>query len=125
MKHHVLYCALALAPALLPFDAFAQETPHVAGLASVDDAGAAGQGEGDRTNDRSPPRAEATVSVVLDIDEAGAVTNCRVPQTSGYPELDTLTCDTMIKTARFEPGRNDKGEAIASQYRTRVTFRVN
>jgi len=123
MKSSVPYAALALAPALLPIDALARNASDVTGSVPpvVADADVMAV---NRPADRSPRSGEARVAIILDIDEAGAVTRCQVAQSSGYPQLDSLTCDTMAKTARFHPAHNKDGEAIASQYRTIVTFRL-
>jgi protein TonB len=54
----------------------------------------------------------------LMISPEGAVTGCRIVQSSGHQVLDDATCDLMVKRARFTPARNKDGKPIESHYRT-------
>lgn len=117
----LLSTAVVAGFAPVPFPAHAEDVVGVldAGLA---DAGASGAGRdwaGEATR-----QTDATVEVLLEIDEHGAVTRCHILQSSGYDELDTLTCDTIAGDARFRPERDEAGKAIAFQYRTTVTYRL-
>lgn len=43
----------------------------------------------------------------IDVDEAGAASDCHVLATSGYSALDDTTCAKMMRRARFRPARRD------------------
>lgn len=55
-----------------------------------------------------------TVKVQLLIDEAGAVKDCTVVQTSGIALLDLRSCAIIMKGAKFKPAVDAKGQTIKS-----------
>lgn len=73
------------------------------------------------SNDFYPPAArragiEGRVSIALSIDEKGRVSDCRVTSSSGNSDLDTTTCSLAKRNGRFNPAKDDAGNAIASNY---------
>lgn len=56
------------------------------------------------------------VRVRLDIGSDGRVSGCRVIASSGFPGLDSATCATVSRRARFEPARDAEGRKIAGSY---------
>ena len=49
----------------------------------------------------------------LNVDAAGAVTDCSIVESSGSAVLDAATCDGMRANARFTPARDVRGRAMA------------
>lgn len=54
------------------------------------------------------------VEVRYRIDERGRVTECETVTSSGFPELDDLTCDLILKRFRFRPSRDERARPIPS-----------
>jgi protein TonB len=67
-------------------------------------------------------RQEGAVSFSLDVDAAGAVSGCRVTQSSGAASLDGTTCALMFTRARFEAARDAGGKAVPGTYSSRVRW---
>jgi TonB family protein len=81
------------------------------------------------TNDDYPPEAlraaqSGTVGFRLDINATGAVTACTVVHSSMSQALDDKTCTLMMMRARFTPGRDEKGRAIATTWTTRMRWEL-
>jgi TonB family protein len=55
-------------------------------------------------------RINTTVTVAVGVNATGRPTGCVVVQTSGYHELDSLTCDLFMRRARFNqaPGAGER-----------------
>ena len=67
---------------------------------------------------------QGTVAVVLLIDRDGRVTDCLIESSSGFPLLDSQTCRILWTRARFEPGRDSKGNPVESAYRQRIRWEL-
>lgn len=67
---------------------------------------------------------EGIVAVVLRIGSAGEVTDCVVSSSSGSPSLDLQTCRLLWRRARFQPARDDKGQAVESAFTQRIKWRL-
>ena len=61
---------------------------------------------------------QGDVGVELTVDRTGRVTACRVTKSSGHQVLDDATCSLLIKRARFDPARDDKGNPVPSHFQT-------
>lgn len=67
---------------------------------------------------------QGTVRVDLHIDSNGAVSRCAVEASSGFPELDSKTCEVLAARAKFRPARNARGRAVPSEYVRSVSWRL-
>lgn len=67
---------------------------------------------------------EAMVGFLLMVSEAGAVTDCHIPDPSGFAELDDKTCVLMRERARFHPAKDAEGRAVKSQYHNVVRWQL-
>ena len=67
---------------------------------------------------------EGTVGFTLDVDEAGAVINCQVSQSSGSEVLDMTTCDLMRMRATFRSALDGEGNAVRGRYASRVRWEI-
>jgi protein TonB len=54
------------------------------------------------------------VGVAFRVDPQGNPTNCRVAQTSGDPNVDSLICGLVLRYLHFDPARDASGRPIAS-----------
>jgi TonB family protein len=64
------------------------------------------------------------VAYQLVLDPEGLPTECRVIESSGHADLDALTCDILMKRARFSPARDENNNALGSWYRGRMRWVV-
>ena len=55
--------------------------------------------------------------VQLVVNPAGRVDGCEVLLSSGYNDLDYVTCQLVTKRARFSPAQDENGKPIFSTYR--------
>lgn len=73
-----------------------------------------------RTHDYPPAALQArqsgTVAITLSVDPTGKAIGCEVTSSSGFPLLDTGTCEIALRNARFKPARTASGEAVAGTY---------
>ena len=72
-------------------------------------------------SDDYPPEARkanqsGTVSISLTVDPTGKAVKCDVVLGSGFPLLDSGTCELALKRARFTPARLASGKAVSSTY---------
>ncbi len=58
----------------------------------------------------------------LAIAADGKVTDCTITGSTGHSELDQATCALVARRARFEPARDNRGEAVAGQYQSTVRW---
>jgi len=65
---------------------------------------------------------QGSVDVVLDISADGRAVGCTVTASSGSSLLDSTTCSLLVRRARFEPARDDRGNAIPDRVRTGVIW---
>lgn len=74
------------------------------------------------SEDYYPPAAkragiEGRVSVSLSVGADGRVADCRVTSSSGNADLDEVTCRLAKRSGRYNPAKDDAGNAIASTVR--------
>jgi len=67
---------------------------------------------------------EGATTVALEVDEHGRPSACTVASSSGYAQLDDLTCTLLVERARFTPATDDAGRAVASIFAQRVAWRI-
>lgn len=67
---------------------------------------------------------ESQVEVRLLIDATGKVTNCTSLSHFEEVEFNRITCDMIIKRARFEPAELANGTKVPSYYVQRAIFRL-
>ena len=70
---------------------------------------------------KSLPRAfvngqSAVIRFRLMVDSEGKVTKCFIQQATLSPEIAKVTCEMMLKGARFSPALDAHGKAVASYY---------
>jgi periplasmic protein TonB len=61
---------------------------------------------------------QGTVKVKLRIGTNGRPRACRIVQSSGHARLDLKTCEIMLVRARFQPARDQKGNAVEDDFLT-------
>lgn len=81
------------------------------------------------TTDDYPARAirmeaEGTVSVALTIGTDGRVSNCAVTSSSGFADLDRVTCNKISARARFEAARDNTGANVLGSYNKSVRWEL-
>jgi len=69
-------------------------------------------------------RQEGVVGFLLTIGTDGAVAECRVVSSSGFPNLDDGTCPLIRRRAKFEPARDENGTAVTGYHLSRVTWKI-
>lgn len=67
---------------------------------------------------------QGTVTVRWTIGVDGRVSECHAAQSSGFPRLDAVSCEVLVKRARYYPARNAQGQPIASTRQRRITWRL-
>ncbi len=67
-------------------------------------------------------REQGTTRVALAIDVTGHISNCRVVGSSGSASLDATTCKLFIRRARFQPARDEKGQAVEQMIEEKVKW---
>lgn len=67
---------------------------------------------------------QGTTGYRLLIDASGAVSDCAVTSSSGWPGLDKATCEKVKRRARFEPASDETGARTAGSYSGSVTWRI-
>ena len=60
--------------------------------------------------------AEGNTYALIDVGIDGRSTNCRVIRSSGNQELDRATCSIVTKRARYDPAKNERGDAVPAPY---------
>lgn len=63
-----------------------------------------------------------TVGFELQIDASGRPSGCSVTQSTGYPGLDSATCDIVRRRLRFKPARDPHGKATTGTFKGRFTW---
>lgn len=81
------------------------------------------------SGDDYPPAAawksfSGTTSVLLLIDETGAVKDCTLTESSGMAIIDSRTCALISYKGRFKPASGTDGKPIKSSWAKRITWRV-
>jgi TonB family protein len=59
------------------------------------------------------------------IDPRGHPTECEVTTSSGFPRLDTATCQMLMDRAVFTPAENGRGRHVRSSYDGKVIWRIS
>ena len=67
---------------------------------------------------------QGTTAYLLAVSASGGVTDCTVAKSSGWPDLDAVTCRLARQRARFSPALDDGGNAVAGSYSGSVTWRI-
>ena len=67
---------------------------------------------------------QGSVRVMIHVDSAGAVSSCEIALSSGFPALDTKTCEVIAQRAKFMPARDAQGRAVASELPQTVVWRL-
>lgn len=67
---------------------------------------------------------EGVVSLTVQVGSDGRVTGCSVTASSGSATLDSAACRLYQRRARFEPARDDGGNAVATSYNDRVRWQL-
>ena len=67
---------------------------------------------------------QGKVEVVTHVDDKGEVSSCEIKISSGYPELDTQTCEIIARRARFLPARDAAGHAVAGEVPETISWRL-
>lgn len=87
----------------------------LAGLFSADDY----------PRDAADRNEQGRVQVTVHVDAAGAVSSCEIKQSSGFPSLDTRTCEIIAQRAKFLPARDSAGKPVPSETTQAVTWRLS
>lgn len=66
---------------------------------------------------------EGMVSFNLLISPKGRAEECSITQSSGFPELDQMTCAAVMVRARFKPATDENGIATYSGYNAMIHWR--
>jgi len=67
---------------------------------------------------------QGSVGVLIHIDAAGSVSSCEIKTSSGYPALDTRTCEVIAQRAKFAPARDSEGRAAPGEWQQTVVWRL-
>lgn len=67
---------------------------------------------------------DATSVVVLEIDQAGALTGCRLLTAGSEPRLDALACDLFRTRGSFRPRYAAPGRPVAARWVMRIRWRT-
>jgi TonB family protein len=94
----------------------------IASFPKFSKAGKAKIGGGGYPQDAQRRGAMGSVRLMVMVNEAGKVTDCRRIRSSGHPDLDADACSAMRTRAVFDPARDRQGRAIASLYVTDFSY---
>jgi TonB family protein len=78
----------------------------------------------DYPKDASAALEQGDVIARMDVDATGKVTNCTVVVSSGSKSLDSVTCASALRRAKFNPAIGADGKPTASQRIVRVAWRI-
>lgn len=67
---------------------------------------------------------EGMITFLIDVSVAGKVAQCRIVGSSGWPALDSRTCELMRRRAVFRPARDAAGNPVAGHYINRVWWQI-
>jgi len=67
---------------------------------------------------------QGTVNFRLDVDTKGKISKCTVTRSSGYADLDAVTCNAAKKRAKFKPAMDGEGQKQTGIFDSRVTWRA-
>lgn len=60
----------------------------------------------------------------ITVSPAGSPADCAIVVSARHPALDALTCQSIVKRARFEPALDSAGKAVRSEYILRTSWRT-
>jgi TonB family protein len=66
----------------------------------------------------------ASTLVAFDIDAAGELTNCRIVESSGTPQLDASVCPNVLKNGRVGGTPGPDGKFIPTTRQLRISWRT-
>ena len=66
--------------------------------------------------------AVGAIDTLLNVDQSGRVTSCRLVRASGHELLDTTTCRLLQERAQFDPAIDRNGRAMAAPYYVSVRW---
>lgn len=69
-------------------------------------------------------RQQGDTGIDVYVAASGAITECRITSSSGYPALDTNACKAYTKRAQFSPGTDAVGNPTAAVFHTIVKWRI-
>lgn len=67
---------------------------------------------------------EGDVGFGLSISDEGAVLACEITRASGHARLDEATCEILRSRARFNPARDDAGNAVVGRFASRIRWEL-
>lgn len=67
---------------------------------------------------------EGVTRVRLSISPNGKVSGCDVTSSSGWPALDTATCNRLSAKGKFDPATDTSGAAASGSYNTSVKWQL-
>ena len=65
---------------------------------------------------------QGTVEFRLTVGPDGRTMACEVVKSSGFAELDEMTCNLMMRRARFCPATNRKARPIVGSWSSRLKW---
>ncbi len=69
-------------------------------------------------------REQGMVHYLLEIDEDGLVSKCRITKSSGFERLDNETCRLLARRSRFGPNQDAEGKIVRPTFSGRVNWRL-
>lgn len=67
---------------------------------------------------------EGSTRYRLSVDTSGKPTGCNIAVSSGFADLDSATCATLMRRAKFTPASDETGARAAGSYSGTVTWRL-
>jgi protein TonB len=64
---------------------------------------------------------QGVVDMILNVDQDGRVTDCRVATSSGYDDLDAASCK-IARRARYDPARDAQGKRVQAHLSTQTVW---
>ena len=64
------------------------------------------------------------VGFALSVSTSGRATGCEITRSSGFAELDALTCTLMMRRGRFKPATDDQGAVTTGRYASAVRWQI-
>ncbi|MDB5736695.1 MAG: energy transducer TonB [Sphingomonas bacterium] len=81
------------------------------------------------SSDDYPPGAlrneeQGSTGIVLAVGPDGKPTGCTVSRSSGFPDLDDVTCKLMMRRARFTPAKDAAGNGLATTWPKSIRWQI-
>lgn len=82
-----------------------------------------------QTNDDYPAAAlaagaQGTAFFEILVGKDGLPKSCRITQSAGHSDLDTASCELVMRRARFHPQINETGDPIEFLYSNRIRWEI-